>query len=314
MMPIVYVAALTYRRPEDLTSLLGGLAALGLPTSWDVRFLIVDNDPEGSARSIVQSQHSRFSGRLHYVTEADPGIPAARNRALRMAKETAAELLCFLDDDEIPQADWLEVLIAHRTMSGAHLIGGPLRRTAPPGRLTWKQALMVKSLIARRSLAECGAAVRASSSQPVPVYTSNWLCDIDAARKHDLWFDEKMRFSGGSDAAFYKEARAKGLKTSWCAEAIVSEPITHERLGIGYQFRRSRDQAIVDANLRKEPVLRSLSEQVPRGLAGAVLLVLPLIGVASFATGLHLVATAFGHLSYLRGKQSSLYARATEVS
>ena len=314
MMPIVYVAALTYKRPEDLISLLDGLKNLRLPSDWDVRFLIVDNDPEGSAGTLIALQQPRFFGGLHYVIEAEPGIPAARNRALRVAKESKAELLCFLDDDETPQADWLEVLIAHRAKSGAQLIGGPLRRTAPTGSLTWKQKLMAKSLIARRKLAERGAAVRSNSILPVPVYTSNWLCDIDAAINHDLWFDEKMRFSGGSDAAFYNEAREKGLKTSWCAEAIVSEPITLERLGIGYQFRRSRDQAIVDANLRKDTVLRSLSEQSPRAVAGALLLVLPLIGTASFATGLHLVATAFGHLSYLRGKQSNLYARTTEAS
>lgn len=48
----VVVAALTYKRPEMLARLLESLLTLEHPAGWDVRFLIVDNDPEASARSI----------------------------------------------------------------------------------------------------------------------------------------------------------------------------------------------------------------------------------------------------------------------
>jgi hypothetical protein len=75
---IVYVAALTFRRPATLRQLLDSFLELHLPSpeKVDVRFLIVDNDPEGSAQNLVESFYPGFGpGRLQYVIEAEPGIP-----------------------------------------------------------------------------------------------------------------------------------------------------------------------------------------------------------------------------------------------
>ena len=310
MTPIVTVAALTYKRPEGVKELLQGLAALRHPEGWEVRFLIVDNDPDDSARAAVSEAGASLPG-LSYVVEPEPGIPAARNRALQEATESGATLLCFLDDDETPEADWLTQLVAFWRATGAALIGGPLRRTLSGKPRSALHRWFAKSLVARRSLAERLAASRASAGKPVPVYTSNWMCALEPVRKRGLAFDRSMRFSGGSDAAFYRAARAQGLATGWCSRAIVSEPISQERLSIRYQFRRSRDQGIVAAQLEGRSGLATVLRQAPRAAAGLGLLVVPVLGVASLATGLHLIASAAGHLAGLRGRQSSLYERPT---
>lgn len=309
MAPIVYVAVLSYKRPDAVPGLLEGLASLRVPDGWETHFLIVDNDAEESARAPVEAAMAGFGGRLSYVVEPEPGIPAARNRALREGLDAGAELLCFIDDDERPDPDWLAELIEHRRRTGALLIGGPLRRSLPAQGGTLFQRLFGRSLIARRRIAELRAARRAAAGKPVPVYTSNWMCDLSLVRDRGLWFDGGMIQSGGSDAAFYLAAREQGAATSWCASAIVSEPISLERMTIGYQFGRSRAQGIVSARLHGKTAPSIFAEQAPRALAGMMLMAVPLIGIASFATGLHLVAAAAGHFAYLRGKQSALYAR-----
>ncbi|RHW18377.1 glycosyltransferase [Sphingomonas gilva] len=305
MKPIVYVAALTYKRPEDVAQLLRGCSRLALPEDWEVRFLIVDNDPQGSARALVEREAPAFG----YVVEPEPGIPAARNRALREGLAGGGRLLCFLDDDETPERGWLREMIAHWERTGAALIGGPLRRTMPRDALPAWRRLFARSLIARRSLAEKRAERDAAAGRPVPVNTSNWLCELAIVRDHDLWFDSAMRYSGGSDAAFYRAVRDAGLAVSWCPTAIVSEPITADRLSIRYQFGRSRAQGIVMAALRDLPAARVLLEQLPRAAAGLALMVVPVIGIASFAAGLHLLGAAAGHVAHLRGRTSALYAR-----
>lgn len=308
MKPIVYVAALTYKRHEDVAELLRACGTLALPEGWEVRFLIVDNDPLGSARELVERGMPAFDGRLAYVVEPEPGIPAARNRALREGLE-GGTLLCFLDDDETPERGWLTEMIAHWERTGAVLIGGPLRRTMPRDALPAWRRLFARSLIARRSLAEKRAERDVAAGRPVPVNTSNWLCQLSIVRDHDLWFDSGMRYSGGSDAAFYRAVRDAGLAVSWCPTAIVSEPITADRLSIRYQFCRSRAQGIVMAGLRNLPAARVLLEQLPRGAVGLALMILPVIGIASFAAGLHLLGAAAGHVAHLRGRTSALYAR-----
>jgi succinoglycan biosynthesis protein ExoM len=312
MTPIVTVAALTYKRPEGVKELLQGLAALHRPEGWQVRFLIVDNDPEQSARATVSEAGKWLEG-LHYVAEPEPGIPAARNRALDEASASGAALLCFLDDDETPEPYWLAELVAYWRATGVALIGGPLRRTLWGQPRSALHRWFAHSLVARRTLAERLAASRAAAGKPVPVYTSNWMCALEPVREVGLSFDRNMRFSGGSDYAFYRAALELGLPTGWCANAIVSEPIAQDRLSIRYQYRRSRDQGIVAAQLEGRSGVATLLRQAPRAVAGLGLLVLPVFGVASFATGLQLIASAAGHLAWLRGRQSSLYERSTLV-
>lgn len=311
MTPVVYVAALTYKRPDGVKDLLAGLNALDRPAGWDVVFLIVDNDSQGSAGSVVRQARTAFDGRLDYVIEEQAGIPAARNRALREAIAAGAARLCFIDDDETPASDWLTELMAHCDKSGAVLIGGPLERRLSGTPRSLVHRIFARSLVARRRLANAVAGLRGRLGRPVPVYTSNWLCDLAIVRDGGLFFDETMRFSGGSDAAFYRAVRDRGLPTSWCPTAIVSEPIAQERLSIRYQFRRSRDQGMVRASLEKRRSGDLLLRQLPRLSAGAALMVLPVLGVASFSAGLHLIGSSLGQIAHLRGGASTLYARAS---
>lgn len=311
---IVYVAALTYKRPEGVSELLEGWLRLRRPAGCEVRFLLVDNDPEGSAGMVAEGAMAGFGGHLHYIVEPEPGIPAARNRALRETMGRGGTLLCFLDDDETPDPDWLVEMISHWRRTGAVLIGGPLRRTLSGAPRSPLHSFFARSLVARRTLAERRAAKAAEAGKPVPVYTSNWMCELSVMRERGFWFEGSMRFSGGSDVAFYRAVCRQGLPTSWCATAIVSEPIEADRLTIGYQFRRSRDQGIVMARLQGKPRPRLYAEQLPRAAAGIVLMAVPLLGLASFAAGLHLLASAAGHIAATRGKESALYARRVATS
>src|SRR3954469_16278179 len=70
----VVVAVLTYRRTDRLAGLLPQLVQQAAAVGAAV--LVVDNDPEASARPVAAGSPVR------YVHEPRPGIAAARNRAL----------------------------------------------------------------------------------------------------------------------------------------------------------------------------------------------------------------------------------------
>jgi hypothetical protein len=82
----IAVCALTYRRPQGLARLLHGLGGLTFHgTVAALSVLIVDNDPEGSARQTCEAPGSDFPWPLKYVVEPRRCIAPARNAALANA-------------------------------------------------------------------------------------------------------------------------------------------------------------------------------------------------------------------------------------
>ena len=103
-------AALTFRRPRGLEALLTSLAKLDNPgPGYGVKVIIVDNDPDGSARSIVETCRTTMPWELVYTVEPRRGIPFGRNTAVRTAGD--ADFVAFLDDDEVAEPDWLTELL-----------------------------------------------------------------------------------------------------------------------------------------------------------------------------------------------------------
>lgn len=306
----VVVAALTYKRPDMLAQLLESLLTLERPPGWDVRFLIVDNDADASARPVVESFASLFGAhRLDYAVEPEPGIPAARNRALDEAMSAGARLLCFIDDDEFPEVSWLQELVAHHGATGAVLIGGPVVSVMPDYATTPWQRFMARSLVARTHAMHRRSARRARKGEVNLVATGNWLGDLVWLGAQRLRFDPDLRVSGGSDAGLFNAVLSRGGKVSWCEKAVAYEHIASERLSLRYHFTRAAAQGAVLARLRPTSPVRMCLYQSARMLIGAGLIVVPVQGRASFAAGTRMLGHSFGWFSGMFGTQSKLYER-----
>lgn len=98
---IATIAVCTRDRPEELGRCLDGVERLA---DAGQEILVVDNCPgTEETRLLVQGRR-----RVRYVREETPGLNNARNRALREARH---EMVAFLDDDAVPDPDWLRVLL-----------------------------------------------------------------------------------------------------------------------------------------------------------------------------------------------------------
>lgn len=302
------VAALTYRRPAQLAGLLDGLAALTQPDG-DVGFLVVDNDAAGSAAPVIDSARARFGDRLQYCVEPEPGIPAARNRALAEAAARGAPLLCFIDDDVRPDPGWLRALLACRERSRAAIVFGAVRfeRAAPAA--GWWRRRIAAGIAARGRVLERYAARHAARGLVVTGATSNCVIDVDWAARHGVRFDPAMRESGGSDTAFREAVRAHGGDVAWCADAVVYEQLPLERLSLRYQLRRAISHGMTTARTGRRAPGLILRHPAGRIAAGIALMALPLLGRGSFMVGLHLFGMGIGIIRGARGERSRLYAR-----
>jgi GT2 family glycosyltransferase len=107
---------ITLNRPALLPRTLAGLAQQS--RSID-EIVIVDNGPSVETCQVVRA----FDGHLpvRYVAEPRRGYGHARNRGLAEAR---GELIYFLDDDCVPNADWADVLWQVLDSGVADLAGG----------------------------------------------------------------------------------------------------------------------------------------------------------------------------------------------
>jgi succinoglycan biosynthesis protein ExoM len=99
----VSICIATHRRPAGLERLLESLVGQRGAPAFEV--IVIDNDPAGSAKAIVD----RFAGRLPIVlgNELTPGVSSSRNRGVALSQ---APFLAFIDDDERAEPHWLATL------------------------------------------------------------------------------------------------------------------------------------------------------------------------------------------------------------
>jgi glycosyltransferase involved in cell wall biosynthesis len=236
------VCVATYKRPEGLERLLRTLAAAAEPAIS--RLVLVDNDEMASARAVVDGVRDSLPWPVHYEVETERGVSAVRNRAVRIALEAGADAVAFIDDDEIPQADWAAQLLAVHRRTGAPVVMGGVDFTfespAPP----WLAPFY--SLPEHPDGAPVGYAI-----------TSNVLITADVLRSVDPVFDLRYGASGSEDTQLFERLRLAGTPMVYAAHSRVTEIVTTDRIGVRWILDRERWRAtmlsVILRDLRPSP-------------------------------------------------------------
>jgi glycosyltransferase involved in cell wall biosynthesis len=224
----VDVCVLTYRRPQSLLRLLGALQELRFPDEPpELRVLVVDNDPEESARKLCEDARSWLSAPLVYIVEKRRGIPQARNAAL-VASLSHCHFLAFVDDDEVPEPDWLAELLRVQRAGDADAVAGPVLPRFEPGAARW---------LTRGGLFEQPR--HATGARIDYAYTGNVLVRTAALAQMDAFFDEGLALTGSSDWEFFKRFAASGRRIVWADAAITHEWVPASRLSVRWLLARA---------------------------------------------------------------------------
>ncbi|WP_084481505.1 glycosyltransferase [Ruania albidiflava] len=250
----VVVGMATYRRPELLLELLQRLmeqiaaapAAVGPTTTFQV--VVVDNDPDGSARSVVES--IVHDSRVRYVIEARPGISHARNRILDEAEDS--DVLILLDDDELPHEGWLTSHLETHRRYRADAVSGPVHAIFEGDEDPWVRA-------SGYYLGQRGTG-RATGTAMQRAATNNLLLDMDRVRELGLRFDLRFGMTGGEDSLFTGQLTRAGGKMVWCAEAVVDDLVpaarNTRRFNLSRQFAQASSHVRVDRELEGSALAR----------------------------------------------------------
>jgi glycosyltransferase involved in cell wall biosynthesis len=255
-----------------------------------LQVIVIDNDSSESARSVCDEAAERHAYSLRYVVEKRRGIPIARNAALAVVLSDS-DFVAFIDDDEIPESDWLAELLRVQDCYKADVVTGPClpRYVEPPPR--W----ISEGGFHDRPRHPTGTLRRVA-------FTHNALVRASVFDSLDRYFDESMALNGGDDEEFFTCVFAAGFKIIWADNAIVHESVPASRSTVRWLLQRSfrvgTSSAWVQLKHHSSTLLRLLVHGVYCMVKGTALaLSLPLAGRAVAVEGLRLFSYGLGRIA-----------------
>lgn len=222
------IGIITCNRPDGLTRLLHSLAKLEFPDAApSIEILVVDNDPDGAARTVVEAVSADIPFPVRYEIEKRRGIPHARNAVVDHA-DPETDFIAYIDDDETVDPDWLAALLAVQAKTNADVVTGPAIAKLPDDAPDW--------------MAHSGAfdLVRYRTGEERPfAFTHNVLTRRSVFDALDTMFDTRMNACGGSDTHFYRRVREAGFTIVWADDAIAHEWVPPGRTNTAWLLRRA---------------------------------------------------------------------------
>lgn len=226
--PHISVCVPTYKRPGMLAQCLDGLERQER-RGFTYSIVVVDNDVQQSARSVVEDWARRSTIEVLYACEPEQNISRARNRAVANA---SGEYIAFIDDDEVPDPAWLVNL--HAACSTFLLVDGVLGPVLPQF-LGTPPAWLVKSGLCLRTSFPTGT----PATDPKHMRTGNVLLRKALIEGLQTPFDPRLGRTGGEDSDFFERMVKAGRSFVWCDEARVYEDVPVERQTLRYHVKRA---------------------------------------------------------------------------
>lgn len=225
MKPKVDIIIVTYRRLSWLRHLLYKLNLLQFrQITPDIVVIVVDNDPQESAREVCQDRALRY--KITYYSEKRKGVSHARNAGLLRIRPDA-NFVVFIDDDEFPSPQWLEELLIIQERTGADIVTGPVIPIFVEKAPDW----IVRGKFMERPRHPDGSNINYAR-------TGNVLMKREVCQKVGL-FNEELSLRGGEDTEYFERALKHGFRIFWADRAEVYEWVPPERANLFWILQRA---------------------------------------------------------------------------
>lgn len=231
-LPKIIVAICTYKRNEPLRTLLSALIKVAEATREraKVGVVVVDDNPDQRAGSVVDEFEGVFALGIRYRTSGKGNISIARNIAINTASEDA-DWVAMVDDDCEPEPMWLCEYLDVLEATGADCATGPMNLRVPAGSPEWLHEQPFFDDV--RFDFENGAPMKLAA-------TNNSIIRATFLRDHpEIRFDPAFGKLGGEDMVFYRSAHDAGLKIHFAKGAGVwgNEPADRATLKHQIMYR-----------------------------------------------------------------------------
>jgi succinoglycan biosynthesis protein ExoM len=221
----ISICIATHRRAEKLAALLDDLVK---PQQLPDEVVVVDNDPAGSARVVVERRRELGAPfPILYDIQSEKNISLTRNRTVATAN---CEWLAFIDDDERAPKAWLRHLADTVSRVDADGALGPVVPIVPGNAPTWIRLGSFYDWARMKT----GTVVPANKLR-----FGNVLLRGELLRSINMPFDPAYGLTGGEDGDLLTRLVQRGARIVWCDEAIVHEPVEPARLSLRWLLLRA---------------------------------------------------------------------------
>lgn len=305
----VVICAYTEQRWDDVAAALASVRAQSVPASEII--LVIDHNPVLEQRAAAE-----FGDVLVVPNAGRRGLSGARNTAIDLAK---GEVLVFLDDDAVPEPDWLEQLLAGYRDPRVLAVGGAARpvwpagsrspllpaRGAGTGELDWVVGCTYTGQpvtgTAVRNLMGCNMSFRREAFQLAGLFTE----DLGRVGRTPLGCEE-------TELCIRLRQASPGSVILFRPSSVVRHRVTPDRLTWRYLRRRGwgegLSKALVSRSVGADAALATERDYLRRVIPAAVLREFSrlLRGRRTGLTGLLAVFVVVGSTAagYARGKLS----------
>ncbi len=217
------VAVCTYNRSKWLAELVASLRAQECRLPFEI--LIVDNKSSDGTAQLVKHLQSSQGAPIRYEREERQGIVFARNLALESCSQS--DFMAFIDDDELPEAGWLQSAFDGLDGDGADCVGGRIGlRFSPEKRPGWLEE-QVLCFLGQLDYGETAFWITDDSK---PVWSGNVAYRMSLFKNAKLRFDLRYNragngIGGGEDLRMFRALRAQGAKLRYRPDMAISHRI-----------------------------------------------------------------------------------------
>ncbi|MBD8061603.1 glycosyltransferase [Oceanitalea stevensii] len=204
------------RDDPRLSSCLDALGRQSYPAEL-VEVIVADNGDDPAVRALVDARPG-----VRYVAEPAGGSYTARNAAVLVS---TGDVLAFTDSDCLPEPGWLEQAV-RGLADGADIVAGHVavyaRDAARPHPVEAYE--LVHAFPQQTYVSRSGASVTAN------------MCTTRAAFDATGPFRSELR--SGADIEWAQRANRLGLRTVYCADAVVHHPARDSYAALRTKLRR----------------------------------------------------------------------------
>lgn len=231
-MPKLIVAFCTYNRAARLPALVNALRQQTCPLPFEI--LAVNNNSQDNTLAVLEQLAREPGANLRYVTEIEPGIVPARNRAIEEC--LGADYMLFLDDDELPRPGWLTAAHNALTQDGAACVGGRVAvNFAPNPRPPW----LGDELLGFLAEVDYGTAPFWIKDTSTPLWTANVayrmaIFRADPGLRFDARYNRQGNIGGGEDAMMFRRLLEQRVQMRYAPDMLVEHFVEPWRLRRSY--------------------------------------------------------------------------------